>query len=63
MRCRFKEKIMQYFRNNQEMMSFLRGKMEKLEPKAVREAKKEEEKPKKARKRRKKVEEDVDKAE
>lgn len=45
------------------MMSFLRGKMEKLEPKAVREAKKEEEKPKKTRKRRKKVEEDVDKAE
>ena len=48
------------FRNNAEMMAYIRGKVEKLEPNAVRDVQ-EEEKPKK--KRRKKEKTDVDKAE
>ena len=55
------EKEKQVFRNNAEMMAYLRGKAEKLEPKSVREPEKPaeieekaEEKPKKTRKRKKK---------
>lgn len=47
---------MQYFRNNAEMMAYIRGKAEKLEPLNVRESKKKK-KPKKKEK------EDVGKAE
>ena len=48
------------FRNNAEMMAYLRGKVEKLEPNAVRDVQ-EDAKPKK--KRRKKEKTDVDKTE
>lgn len=54
---------MNYFRSNAEMMAYLRGKAEKLEPLNIREAKKDaeidENKPKKTRKRTKKEKTDV----
>lgn len=51
------------FRNNAEMMAYLRGKAKKLEPLNIRDAKKDaeidENKPKKTRKRAKKEKNDV----
>lgn len=58
------------FRNNAEMMAYLRGKVEKLEPLSIRKVEKTAEtedlaveKPKKTRKRKKKETEDVVSAE
>ena len=48
------------FRNNAEMLAYIRGKVEKLEPNAVRDVQ-EAEKPKKRRKKKEKT--DVDKTE